>query len=89
MVVLTQKLSTTKAIHFLRHNYLLIHPFGFRVEFSELNGYFAGIKGSQSNSTVLFVNAGADTDASLGILEPSEYCNFNGPNILTTCYVNG
>ena len=35
------------------------------------------------------MNAGADTDASLGILEPSEYCDFDGPNILTTCYVNG
>jgi hypothetical protein len=60
-----------------------------RVEFSELNGYFAGIKGVQSNSTVLFVNSGENTDASLGILDPNEYCDFDSPNILTTCYVNG
>jgi hypothetical protein len=60
-----------------------------RVEFSELNGYFAGTKGSQSNSAVLFINTGVGANASLGILEPNEYCDFDELSILTTCYVNG
>ncbi len=60
-----------------------------RLEFTNLDGLYAGVKGINSNSTVLFVNAGSNVDASLGILEPNEYCDFDGPSILTTCYVNG
>lgn len=60
-----------------------------RLEFTQLDGYFAGVKGPQSQSTIQFVTAGVGSVASLGILDPREYCGLTDIQILTSCYVNG
>jgi hypothetical protein len=59
-----------------------------RIEFSNLRGAYASLKGSQSNSTVVFTSGG-QSDVSLGILNSDEYCGLDSPMILTSCYVNG
>jgi SdrD B-like domain len=59
-----------------------------RIEFSNLpSAYFGGPKGSNSSTTVQFVNGGGT--ANLGVNYPSDYCGTTDPQLVTPCYVNG
>ncbi|RYC72129.1 SdrD B-like domain-containing protein [Spirosoma sordidisoli] len=64
----------------------------YRVQFANLpSGYFPGQRGTQSGTTVQFVNTTTlpvSATISLGINHPADYCQAN-PNYLVPCYVNG
>ena len=60
----------------------------YRVEFSNLpSGYESTYRGTQNGTTVQFTQPGS-CSISLGLNQPTDYCQAN-PRILTTCYVNG
>ncbi|AKD54206.1 SdrD B-like domain-containing protein [Spirosoma radiotolerans] len=61
----------------------------YRVEFVNLpTGYFDGLRGTASGTSVQFVASSPATNINLGINYPSDYCQA-APNFLVPCYVNG
>ncbi|GAB2515272.1 hypothetical protein GCM10027085_01380 [Spirosoma aerophilum] len=61
----------------------------FRVEFVNLpSGYYNGIRGSASGTSVQFVASSPASNINLGINYPSDYCQAD-PNFIVPCYVNG
>lgn len=64
-------------------------PGPFRVEFVNLpTGYFDGLRGTASGTSVQFVAGLPATDVNLGINYPSDYCQTN-PDLIVPCYING
>jgi hypothetical protein len=61
----------------------------YRVEFVNLpSGYYDGLHGSASGTSVQFVASAPATNVNLGINYPTDYCQA-APNFLVPCYVNG
>ena len=61
----------------------------YRLEFTWGDTYVqSGALGTNSTSSVQFVNAGV-SDANFGVNLPSNYCQTNNPLVMLPCYTNG